>query len=383
MSAGLPSVPSVLVVTVVHHPADARIAHRQIPALLDAGWRVTYAAPFTATDAAQPAHDGLRTIDLPRASGRRRLAAWRAARSLLRRFGPEHDLVLLHDPELLTAVAGTGLDPARVVWDVHEDPAAALRTRDWIPAPLRGPVSSGVRAVERRAEARHPLLLAEQGYRARFRRDHPVIPNSAPVPAVAALPEAATRGPDGLHRVVYVGSITRERGVQDLAELAASLAADVPRVARLEIVGQAHGEAAEILRTAEETGGLRWLGRLDRDAVPAFLEGALAGLSLLHDLPNYRSSMPTKLIDYLAHGLPVITTPLPEAVRLVERSGGGVLVPFGGVDAALRTVHEWARDVSVPRRLGKAGHTHVLNSHNWDHDKADFTSWMAEVVRDS
>ena len=37
----------VCVATVVHHPEDARIMHRQIRALLDAGHEVTYVAPFT------------------------------------------------------------------------------------------------------------------------------------------------------------------------------------------------------------------------------------------------------------------------------------------------------------------------------------------------
>ena len=35
----------VVVCTVVHHPADARIFYRQIQALLDAGHQVTYIAP--------------------------------------------------------------------------------------------------------------------------------------------------------------------------------------------------------------------------------------------------------------------------------------------------------------------------------------------------
>ena len=35
----------VVVCTIVHHPADARIYHRQIRALLDAGHEVTYIAP--------------------------------------------------------------------------------------------------------------------------------------------------------------------------------------------------------------------------------------------------------------------------------------------------------------------------------------------------
>ena len=35
----------VVVCTIVHHPADARIYHRQIRALLDAGHQVMYIAP--------------------------------------------------------------------------------------------------------------------------------------------------------------------------------------------------------------------------------------------------------------------------------------------------------------------------------------------------
>ena len=50
----------------------------------------------------------------------------------------------------------------------------------------------------------------------------------------------------------------------------------------------------------------------------ATIDGALAGLSLLRDLPNYRGSMPTKVVEYLAHGVPAITTPLPLAREIVQ-----------------------------------------------------------------
>ena len=42
----------VLVVTVVHDPEDARIRHRQLPALLDAGHDVVYACLLYTSDAA-------------------------------------------------------------------------------------------------------------------------------------------------------------------------------------------------------------------------------------------------------------------------------------------------------------------------------------------
>lgn len=38
----------ILVMTIAHPPADARIFHREIAALRDYGHEVTYAAPFVA-----------------------------------------------------------------------------------------------------------------------------------------------------------------------------------------------------------------------------------------------------------------------------------------------------------------------------------------------
>ena len=86
----------------------------------------------------------------------------------------------------------------------------------------------------------------------------------------------------------------------------------------------------------------------------AVVDGALAGLSLLHDEPNYRVSQPTKVIEYLAHGVPVVTTPLPLARRLVEEVGAGVVVPFGDVAATLDAVLALDADPDTRRADGPA-----------------------------
>ncbi len=86
-----------LVMTVVHHPEDARIRHRQIDALLSAGWEVTYAAPFAGYGLpAVSTHPRLTVVDLPRALSRSRVAAFRAARALLEARGAGHDVAHPH-----------------------------------------------------------------------------------------------------------------------------------------------------------------------------------------------------------------------------------------------------------------------------------------------
>jgi glycosyltransferase involved in cell wall biosynthesis len=368
---------TVLVVTVVHHPDDARIRHRQIQALLDAGWRVTYAAPFADYGLTRPVGvPGLEPVELPRASGRHRLPALRAARRLLRERAPRHDVVLLHDPELLLALGGLSL--RHVVWDVHEDTAAALEVRPWVPDPLRRPAAWSVRALERRAEKRLPLLLADHHYAERFTSPHPVIPNTARVPLDPA--PAATPGPDGRQRVVYLGSLTLERGAVEMVELARRLREETGDGVAVHVVGPAHGPAHEVMTDAARDGHLTWHGFVPSDRALPMLDGALAGLSLLHDEANFRPSMPTKVIEYLAHGVPAVTTPLPVPRELIERTGAGFVVPFGDVEATLEVVLRLYRDPALAREVGRAGHAVARREFDWDVVAPRFVAALEEVA---
>src|SRR5690625_1568264 len=344
----------VLVVTVVHDPEDARIRYRQIPALLAAGHRVVYAAPFSAFDREPP--EGVRGLDLPRAQGRRRLRAVLAARRLVASAGPAADVVLVHDPELTLAAAGLGRRVPTLVWDVHEDTAAALSMRAWVPGPLRPVLAGAVRMTERFAEARYSLLLAEHGYQRRFRKQHPVVPNTVPVPHEAP-------PPPGNKRVVYLGKITRARGGAELIELAKRL----PDL-EFEIIGPAETDIAPEIERAARQGLLTWTGFVPNATALERLYGALAGISLLHDEPNYSHSPPTKLMEYMGHGLPVVTTANPASRQLVEDAGGGVAVPFNDLDGVVEVLQRWRSDDQKRREVGAAAYWYAREHLDWSRD---------------
>ncbi|SEE98532.1 glycosyltransferase family protein [Ruania alba] len=357
----------VLVVTVVHDPEDARIRHRQIPALLAAGMQVTYAAPFEAFGRTPPS--GVRGIDVPRASGRRRLGAVVRARQVIRRAGAGADVVLVHDPDLLLSVTGLGPRVGRVVWDVHEDTGAAIGMREWIPDLLRRPLRALVRLTEQLAERRYTLLLAEHSYAERFRTTHPVVPNSNWVPATPPQPS-------GTERVVYLGNITIARGGREMITLARL----VPEL-ELVLIGTADATIQPELEAAQHRGELTWLGFVPNDDAVQLLDGALAGLALLHDQPNYSRSLPTKIAEYLAHGVPAVTTPNESSAALVRTSGGGVVVPFGDVLATAAALRELARDPERRRAMAISGYRYVAAEVNWHRDGAEFAKTIADVAR--
>ncbi|WP_202879531.1 glycosyltransferase family 4 protein [Serinicoccus kebangsaanensis] len=364
--------------TIVHHPHDARIYLRQIGALLEAGWEVTYAAPFT--DYGLPARDErlTRTVDLRRSSGRRRLGAAYRARSVLRELGPQHDLVLLHDPELVPWTLGLSLPP--VVWDVHEDTPATIAIRTWVPDSSRSVLARAAVGLERHAERRMHLLLADDHYADRFARAHPVIRNTTVVPD-APVP-AGARDAEGVQRVMYLGSVTVERGVHEMVALGGRLRAQTGGRVRLEVIGPAHGAAVAVLEAAVRRGDLRWHGFVPGHQALQLLDGALAGLSLLHDEANFRPSMPTKVIEYLAHGVPAITTPLPVPARLVERSGAGVVVPFGDVEETLATILRWSADPGEAATLGSRGHAVAREEFDWTRLGPDFVTVLEQLADD-
>ena len=176
----------VVVCTIVHHPADARIYHRQIRALLDAGHEVTYIAPVGLQDfESERTGLSLQLTAVPRAVGRRRAGAMRAARSALAQHAAGADLLLVHDPELLLVLPSRRRRPP-VIWDVHEDTAAALTTKAWLPRLAAAARGRAVHTAERLAERYVHLILAEHGYtrgsagRTRWCRTPPTCRTSRP-----------------------------------------------------------------------------------------------------------------------------------------------------------------------------------------------------------
>lgn len=359
-----------LVVTIVHHPLDSRIRYRQIATLLDAGWDITYAAPFAEYDLEIADEPGIRHLDLPRALGRHRIRALRAARSLLRDEAPGHDVVLLHDPELLLTLPRLRLPP--VVWDVHEDTAAAVTLKPWLPRAARPLVRWLVGRIERLAEQHVHLILAEYAYRDRFRSPHLVVPNVHRVPDSVPLPDQP--------RVVYVGSVTRARGAAELVDTARLVSAQTQGTVRTVVIGPAAADVQTMLRTAAREGVLEWLGYMPSERALEIVRGSIAGLSLLHDEPNYWVSLPTKVTDYIACGVPVVTTPLPLAREVVEGAKCGIVVPFADPSAAAEAVLELWRDADRRRSMGASGHAAALERYNWSRHAEDFVAELERVA---
>jgi glycosyltransferase involved in cell wall biosynthesis len=76
---------------------------------------------------------------------------------------------------------------------------------------------------------------------------------------------------------------------------------------------------------------------------------------------------PNVILEAMAAGLPVITTPAGDVADVVTPAGAGYIVPFGNVDAVASAMLHLARFPKVRSELGAAGRTYI--SRNRDASK--------------
>jgi hypothetical protein len=87
--------------------------------------------------------------------------------------------------------------------------------------------------------------------------------------------------------------------------------------------------------------------------VPQFLAAADALLVTLSGHPTFENFMPSKLIDFMASGRPVILSAAGESVRLVTESDGGVVVPPEDPQALADAVRRLRERPAEGERLAK------------------------------
>lgn len=341
--------PRLLVVTSVHPADDPRIREKHIRTLSSV-FDVTYASKAPGPSD----RSGLDWHLLPGGRVRR----WVSALRLM--LTSQTDLIAIHDPELVPA--GITARVARripVVFDVHEDVPAQFHTKQTVPQWLRRPLSLASRLLLSWADRSLVVTLAEDGYDRLFRSRPPVFPNYLDG---MRLPESGRESRLG---VVYVGDITEQRGALTLLEAAArSGRGPVTYVGRCSDTLR-----LRLLERAADYGvDIELPGWLPHPEAMVIAGQAEVGVSPLHDTPNYRYSLPTKTLEYLAMGTPVIASDLPGTTRVIGSLPGVRLVPAGDIGALAEAL------ASVGDGLGSDA---ILGS---DHVRRRF-QWPASEVR--
>jgi glycosyltransferase involved in cell wall biosynthesis len=161
----------------------------------------------------------------------------------------------------------------------------------------------------------------------------------------------AVRDRGGPLRVLYAGTVGLAHGIDTLLAAARTAGPDVVHVT---IAG---GGAEASRPTGSLPENVRTLGIVAPEQVPSLYENADAGVVLLRDRAIFAGALPTKLLEGMAAGRPMVVSARGEAADLVAGTGAGLAVaPEDPVELA-RAFRVLADDRGLRERLGAAGRT--------------------------
>lgn len=162
------------------------------------------------------------------------------------------------------------------------------------------------------------------------------------------------------HSILFVGRLIPVKGVPVLLEAFALLAKHLPE-ARLTIVGDGP-ERSTLERKAQELGirhRVSFTGALSQQDVSARMSDAD-----LFVLPSYDEGLPVVLMEAMASGLPVITTPIAGIPELVQNGVTGRIVSAGDAAGLAGAILAHFGDLEAATTMRYHALTLVLRQHD-------------------
>lgn len=157
-------------------------------------------------------------------------------------------------------------------------------------------------------------------------------------------------------RVLYAGTVGMAHGLGTLLDAAELLAARGGPAPEVTIAGDgAEGEPLRARLERDGPAGVRMLGAVSSDRIPGLYAEADVAVVMLRDRPIFRGALPTKMLEAMAAGRPVVLAARGEAARVLEGAGAGVVVAPEDPEALAGALAVLAADPERRTRLGAAG----------------------------
>jgi glycosyltransferase involved in cell wall biosynthesis len=348
-----------------HDDDDSRVFHRACVSLAAAGYEVHLIA--TSKAAVPYLRSGVHVHPLPMVGRRERLLRRSRVASLAAGLKP--DLFHVHEPELL----GPTLRRAEgrpVLWDVHESYMDVLMQRDWIPRWLRPTVR---RTWDRRERSMllgcAGVVAATEPIAGRYRELH------SRVCVVANYPRRPTdanpsRVPGDGPTCAFAGSLSPDRGLFEVIE-ALGILRSRGTLVRLALAGRpvADGFLRSLFDRARDRGveGLvSYHGVLPKEEVARFHGAATLGVVTYLPTGNSIAGLPTKLLECMSLGLPVVFSDFPVYREVAGVTGAGIPVDPKDCVQIADAIEALVKNPGAAKAMGDRGSRAVRERFNWE-----------------
>ncbi len=293
----------------------------------------------------------------------------------------------MHDPELLLIAPALKLLTRKpVIYDIHEYYPEAILAKPWLPGVLRLPTAKAYALLERLLlpfvdALVQPTETLVDLYRS-SRKPNALVANYA---AREQFPERDRRSVP-TRTVVYAGSLSPIRGIGLLLEAMPRVLAACPD-ARLRIAGTAvqssYGD--ELKARAAALGVLAsvdFLGWVPFPRVREILYESSVGAALYLPTADSDRGYPTKLFEYMAAGLPCVSSDILPCRRIVNATGCGMVVDPINTKAVADAFIHLLRYPEEANEMGRRGRAAFLAKYTWEGEAEKLVGLYQRLLHD-
>jgi glycosyltransferase involved in cell wall biosynthesis len=345
----------------VHRTFDNRIFNKQLSGLSDLGHDVWFVTPHEKNETV----NGVKICNVP-IPGNRFLRMTQTTLLIAVKAWKLHaDIYQIHDPELLLVAQILRLLGKQVVYDMHENLPKAIRNKLWIHPVLRPIIANFFRFAERILINTIPVLFAETSYKT----DYPWIRQSRTVLNFPLVGNLSNLKPKKRPKftISYIGAVHEERGaiiVLDALKILEKQGLSL----NYECVGPFSNSL--LLKMNSRVQELKNCKVTFRGFMPAsegmvLISECHIGLAVLKPIGNYIDSYPSKVFEYMALGLPVITSHFPLYKSIVEANKCGLTIDPENPQALANAIQRLFEDHNLYESMVDAGRIAAQTKYNW------------------
>ncbi|MDM5190877.1 glycosyltransferase family 4 protein [Bacillus sp. DX4.1] len=355
----------VFIFSSVHPWNDTRVFYKETVSLAKKGYEVKLCAVQNNVKY-EDMYENLTIEYLPKVKRLARPFLW--LRLFIKALREKADVYHFHDPELL--VVGYFLKvftKSKVIYDMHEDFPAAIKSKPWIPKIIRGKLSSVVGYMEKflikKCDA---VIYAEKYYKNNY-EDIDIIKEDIlnyPLDNKISINVTKNKVPN----IVYAGAISKTRGLHEMLKVAKELKKREFEF-KMILIGnfseQLKKETTDFIITNNLNEYIELPGRLPLHKVFGYYAQADIGLAILHPEKNYLQSLATKIFEYMSFGIPVVASNFPDWTELIEDSESGIVVDPFNIEEITDSVHKILSDRELSIQFGENGFKAYQEQFNW------------------
>ncbi len=158
-------------------------------------------------------------------------------------------------------------------------------------------------------------------------------------------------------RLLFVGKMGCRKGEQDLIHALQQVVRTTPEI-RLDMLGQLSDSIESLCRESGLRPYIDQLGPVSLERRIEFFQRAD-----IFVLPTYAEALPIAVLEAMASGLPVVTTPVGGIPELLDDGREGYLVRPGDIDSIADRIARLVRDPEQRRQMGRLAHS---RAHQFD-----------------